>query len=534
MAADSNASPNLPEYSVSEISAALKRTVEDSFGYVRVRGEISGFTRARSGHLYMSLKDDRAVMDAVCWRGTAGKLKIAPEDGLEVICTGRLTTYPARSRYQLVIESMEPAGLGALMQLLEERRRKFAAAGLFDEARKQALPYLPETIGVVTSPTGAVIRDILHRLHDRFPRHVLVWPVPVQGEGAEQQIAAAIRGFDALPETGGPVPRPDLLIVARGGGSIEDLWCFNDEAVVLAAADCRIPLISAVGHETDTTLIDFVADRRAPTPTAAAEMAVPVRAELQAATGDLAGRLVRAAGRLLERRRADLGGLRRGLRRPADLLKLAEQRHDEAAGRLARALTGLLQRRRDAFARRAGALRPPRERLRHAGERLGEAEGRRRRALGGLLRLRRQELQRVAAGLRPRMLSGELIQARERQARAGHGLDSHYRRLLRDAGRRLDGLGKLLDSLSYRGVLSRGYAVIRDAAGLPLTRAASVAAGADLSLEFADGRIAARAAGDGDPAAGPASEGTAARKPAPRRRPEKPKGGAGGQGSLFE
>ena len=270
------AAANLPEHSVSELSEAIKRTLEGRFERVRVRGEISGFKRAASGHLYMALKDENAVLDAVCWRGLAGRLTVAPEDGLEVVATGRITSYPGRSKYQIVIESLELAGEGALLKLLEERRKKLAAEGLFDPERKRPPPFLPTVIGVVTSPTGAVIRDILHRLSDRFPRRVLVWPVLVQGKGAAEQVAAAIEGFNRL-EPDGPVPRPDLIIVARGGGSLEDLWAFNEEVVVRAAAGSRIPLISAVGHETDTTLIDHAADLRAPTPTAAAEMAVPVR-----------------------------------------------------------------------------------------------------------------------------------------------------------------------------------------------------------------------------------------------------------------
>ena len=271
---------NVAEFTVSELSAALKRTVEDAYAYVRVRGEVSGYRGPHSsGHVYFALKDEGAKIDAVIWKGTFARMRLKPEEGMEVVVTGRLTTYPNRSSYQIVIETLAPAGVGALMALLEERKRKLAAEGLFDQARKQLLPFLPEVIGVVTSPTGAVIRDILHRLADRFPRHVLVWPVKVQGEGAAEQIAAAIRGFNALPERGS-ILRPDLLIVARGGGSLEDLWAFNEEIVVRAAAESLIPLISAVGHETDVTLIDFAADRRAPTPTAAAEMAVPVRAEL--------------------------------------------------------------------------------------------------------------------------------------------------------------------------------------------------------------------------------------------------------------
>src|SRR6195256_2206484 len=281
---------NIPEWTVSELSAALKRTVEDAYGHVRVRGEISGYRGPHSsGHAYFALKDETARIDAVVWSRTFGRMRIKPEEGLEVVATGRLTTFPGRSTYQIVIETLEPAGLGALMALLEQRKQKLAAEGLFDEARKQLLPYLPEVIGVVTSPTGAVILDILHRLADRFPRHVVVWPVRVQGDGSAEQVAAAIRGFNALP-AGGSIARPDLIIVARGGGSLEDLWSFNEEIVVRAAAESMIPLIAAVGHETDVTLIDFAADKRAPTPSAAAEMAVPVRADLIIAVDSLAGR----------------------------------------------------------------------------------------------------------------------------------------------------------------------------------------------------------------------------------------------------
>ena len=284
------AAVNLPEWTVSELSAALKKTVEDAYGYVRVRGEVSGFKGASpSGHVYFRLKDDKAVLEGVIWKGVYGRMRVKPEEGLDVIVSGKLTTFAGSSKYQIVIETLEPAGVGALMKLLEERKKKLAAEGLFDEARKQLLPFLPEVIGVVTSPTGAVIRDILHRLADRFPRRVLVWPVRVQGEASAAEVANAIRGFNALPERGA-LPRPDLIIVARGGGSLEDLWSFNEEIVVRAAADSMIPLISAVGHETDITLIDFAADRRAPTPTAAAEIAVPVRAELMAQIAALGAR----------------------------------------------------------------------------------------------------------------------------------------------------------------------------------------------------------------------------------------------------
>ena len=327
------ARPNLAEYTVSELSQALKRSIEDNFAYVRVRGEVSGFKRHGSGHCYLTLKDAEAALDAVCWRLTAMRLAVRPEDGMEVVCTGRLTTYPGRSKYQLVIDTIELAGVGALLKLLEERRQRLAAEGLFAEERKKKLPFLPEVIGVVTSPSGAVIRDILHRLADRFPRHVLVWPVAVQGEGAAHQIAAAIAGFNHLP-AGGAVRRPDLIIVARGGGSLEDLMAFNEETVVRAAAASAIPLISAVGHETDTTLIDHASDRRAPTPTAAAEMAVPVRLDLLAELGGKSSRLAGGLARLLSERRLHLSGLARGLPDPQDLIGNAAQRLDDRAERL--------------------------------------------------------------------------------------------------------------------------------------------------------------------------------------------------------
>ena len=444
--------PNVPEYTVSELSLALKRTVEGAYERVRVRGELSGVKRAASCHLYMSMKDDKAVLDVVCWRATAGRLRFAPEDGLEVVCTGKLTTYPGRSKYQLIVESMEPAGLGALMALLEERKKKLAAEGLFDEARKQALPYLPAVIGVVTSPTGAVIRDILHRLRERFPRRVLLWPVLVQGEGAAREIAAAIEGFNAL-DPSGPVPRPDLLIVARGGGSIEDLWAFNEEIVVRAAAASEIPLVSAVGHETDTTLIDLAADRRAPTPTAAAEMAVPVRAELAAGVIDLERRLVGTTTRLLERRRSELRGLSRGLRDPREMLANAVQRLDDLGERL-----------------RAG--------------------------LGASVTERRARLAEAAAPLRPRLLAAELRRLDQVLSDRARAFAREIGRHLGDLERRLTAQAKLLASYSYAQVLERGYAVVRDADERVIASAAAARAGAQVSIEFKDGRRGARL-GDG-------------------------------------
>ncbi|MBL4897562.1 MAG: exodeoxyribonuclease VII large subunit, partial [Erythrobacter sp.] len=330
------AGDNAEPLTVSEISQALKRTVEDRFGFVRLRGELSGVKRAASGHMYCALKDENAVLDGVMWRGNAGRLPFRPEDGLEVVATGKITTYPGRSKYQIVIERMELAGEGALLALLEKTKARLEAEGLFDPARKRPLPYLPRTIGVVTSPTGAVIRDILHRLADRFPSRVIVWPVLVQGQGAAEQVAGAVRGFSALPQ--GHADRPDLVIVARGGGSIEDLWSFNEEVVVRAIADCPIPTISAVGHETDTTLADYAADRRAPTPTAAAEMAVPVRAELAAALADFEARKKRAILRPVQLGRERLQARADRLPKREALLEPHAQRLDDLAERLRRGL----------------------------------------------------------------------------------------------------------------------------------------------------------------------------------------------------
>ncbi|MFZ4541237.1 MAG: exodeoxyribonuclease VII large subunit [Rickettsiales bacterium] len=348
---------NQPEYTVSEIAGHVKRMVEDTFGFVRVRGEVSRPNiNSSSGHCYLTLKDDKAVLDAVCWKGTMSKLAHKPEAGMEVIATGRLTTYPGNSKYQLVIESLEPAGEGALMAMLEKRKKELAAEGLFAPERKKAIPFLPETIGVITSPTGAVIRDILHRIVDRFPRHVLVWPVPVQGQGAAEKIAAAIVGFNALPI--GDTNRPDVIIVARGGGSIEDLWAFNEEIVVRAAAGSAIPLISAVGHETDTTLIDYASDKRAPTPTAAAELAVPVREELIGWVEQLGTTQSNAIRKLLLHLRERVEGLARGLPRPQQLVAAMAQGLDAIAERLQLALPRSLLAREEKLQRIAAGLSP--------------------------------------------------------------------------------------------------------------------------------------------------------------------------------
>lgn len=370
------AGDNAAAHSVSEISALLKRTVEDRFGFVRVRGELSGVKRAASGHLYLALKDENARLDGVMWRGTAQRLNFQPEDGLEVVATGKLTTYPGRSNYQMVIERMEVAGEGALLALLAKTKARLEAEGLFSPARKQPLPYLPDVIGVVTSPTGAVIRDILHRLADRFPIRVLVWPVLVQGQGAAAQVAAAIRGFSALPHIGA-IPRPDLVIVARGGGSIEDLWAFNEEPVVRAIAECPIPVISAVGHETDTTLADFAADRRAPTPTAAAEMAVPVREDLAQQMAELALRKRRAVLRPLQLGRERLAARADRLPRLETLLNPQAQKLDDLGERLRRSLVDRTQLARGDLQRVGGRLSLPllSARLDRARDRL-EATGR--------------------------------------------------------------------------------------------------------------------------------------------------------------
>ena len=453
--------------------------MEETFGHVRVRGEITGYRGPHSsGHCYFGLKDDKARIDAVVWRGAFQKLRFKPEEGMEVIATGKLTTYPGSSKYQIVIEHLEPAGVGALMALLEERRKKLMAEGLFAQERKRPLPFLPEVIGVVTSPTGAVIRDILHRLQDRFPRHVIVWPVRVQGETSAGEVAAAIRGFNAM-EKGGKLPRPDVLIVARGGGSIEDLWSFNEEAVVRAAAESDIPLISAVGHETDTTLIDFAADRRAPTPTAAAEMAVPVRGELVADIRDRATRLMRAETRLVERMRSELTGLSRGLPKLADLIALPRQRFDNAAERL-------------------------------------------RGALSRVTTVKRGELHKVGApSLAP--IRRNMAEARKRTVELAARAKQAETRHLGDLARRLDGQGKLLESYSYHGVLKRGYAVVRDAKGAPVRAAAGQKAGDALEIEFADGRLGAVVA-PGTAAGGAAPQ--APKKPAPKKD-------GGKQGTLL-
>ncbi|CAA7615820.1 Exodeoxyribonuclease 7 large subunit [Magnetospirillum sp. SS-4] len=471
---------NIPEYSVSELSGSLRKTVEETFSFVRVRGEISGFKRHSSGHLYFAMKDAEAVLDAVCWKGQAARLGIGPEDGMEVVATGRLTTYPGRSKYQMVVERMELAGQGALLKMLEDRKKRLMAEGLFATERKRPIPFLPEVIGVVTSPTGAVIRDILHRLAERFPRRVLLWPVAVQGDGAAAQVAAAIDGFNAL-SPGGAVPRPDVLIVARGGGSLEDLMAFNEEIVVRAAARSLIPLISAVGHETDTTLIDFAADLRAPTPTAAAEKAVPVRAELVAGLAEQGARLAGAIVRGMEERRRHLDHAFRALPHPRRVMEDCARRLDDRAERLDNALPNLVERRRAELDRLGGRLDTSIRAVR-----VSEMAATERSAL------RLEQLDQRLAAAMPRLLG-------ERSGRVEHA-------------------GKLLESYSYRNVLERGYAVIRDDAGHPVVSASAIRSGSALALEFADGTIHAVAQGQ---------------PPAPAVKARKTPASDGRQGSLL-
>jgi exodeoxyribonuclease VII large subunit len=516
---------NVAEYTVSEISGALKRTVEDAFGHVRVRGEISGYRGPHSsGHAYFSLKDDKARIEAVIWRGSMSRLRFQPEEGMEVIATGKLTTYPGSSKYQIVIEQMEPAGAGALMALLEERKRRLAAEGLFDTAKKKPLPFMPRVIGVVTSPTGAVIRDIIHRITDRFPLHILVWPVRVQGETCGPEVAAAVHGFNALDENG-PFPRPHVLIVARGGGSLEDLWGFNDEMVVRAVAASGIPVISAVGHETDWTLIDHAADRRAPTPTGAAEMAVPVKADLQAAVASLAARHAGGMSRHLSQRRQAHRALSRALPSADQLLALPRRRFDEAAARLGRALHANTQKKRASFDGHARQL-SPRLLQRRIAEQRRHAErtaARLPNCLKAYLRDQRSRFSLVMGKLSPEPIH-------RRAERAGHMLEQLDRRASRAVGlllerrkRRSIELERLMRTLSYESVLERGFAIVFDAAGNPVKLAAAIHSGEVLTLRFRDGDAQAVATEDKAPKG---------REPKSKTQ-TKPEKSSGSQGSLF-
>ena len=480
---------NLPEYTVSEISGEVKRALEAGFGRIRVRGEVGRVFRARSGHLYFDVKDESSVLACTTWKGQVPGLSVIPEEGLEVVVTGRMTAFGGQSKYNLNVDDVAIAGQGALMALLERRRRQLAAEGLFDSNRKKALPFLPEVIGVITSPSGAVIRDILHRLRERFPRKVLIWPVAVQGKDCAPQVARAIEGFNAL-RPGGALPRPDLIIVARGGGSVEDLWGFNEEAVARAAAASAIPLISAVGHETDTTLIDHAADRRAPTPTAAAELAVPVRLDLVARINDLGARLVRAASDGVRRRRQRLADLSRALPRHDTLLEGPRQRLDIAAERLPAALTRRTQHCRIALSNVSGSLRPS--------------------LLRRMLLARRDSLSQRAGRLRPRLLTRDIGQKRSALSALAQRLGATGRNHTQRLRVRIEAADRLRETLGYRATLARGYAVIHGPDGV-LTSLATAASASTLEIEFSDGRL------------------KVGRKPA--RKPGKP--GDPGQGSLF-
>ncbi|WP_378945886.1 exodeoxyribonuclease VII large subunit [Paracoccus sp. R86501] len=504
---------NAHEFTVSQLSGAVKRSIEDQFGRVRVRAEVGRVSRPSSGHLYFDLKDDRAVLAAVTWKGQAAKLAQRPEEGMEVIATGRLTTFPGQSKYQMIVNQIEPAGEGALMAMLEKRRKALAAEGLFDQDRKRALPFLPRVIGVVTSPSGAVIRDILHRLRERFPTRVVIWPVVVQGDGCAPQVTAAIEGFNAM-QPGGRIPRPDLIIVARGGGSLEDLWGFNEESVVRAAAASQIPLISAVGHETDTTLIDFASDRRAPTPTAAAEIAVPVRADLSARLAETGIRMMRANAQAIDRPRQRLRDLARAMGRPATLTDGARQRLDLWGVRLEPALRNLVRARRQHLASRpmpAATLRQFTATKRHdmdrLGTRLASARSRRlerpRDRLTHLQERLDSSMKRVEATTRR-----AIAQQTDRLTDLRQRMDRAMQRRVKLRREALNQLDRMRLTLGYEETLKRGYAVVHGPEGL-LTSAQDAQTTARFEVQFSDGRVVVH------------PEGKAA-KPKGRSRPKDP------------
>ncbi|WP_420584336.1 exodeoxyribonuclease VII large subunit [Ruegeria sp.] len=484
---------NTPEYTVSDISGEVKRTLEGTFGRIRVRGEVGRVFKARSGHLYYDIKDDRNVLACTTWKGQISGLSVVPEEGLEVVVTGRLTAFGAQSKYNLNVDEVAVAGQGALMALLEKRKKQLEAEGLFAPERKKPLPYLPQIIGVATSPSGAVIRDILHRLRDRFPRKVLIWPVAVQGSNCAPEVANAIKGFNQLTP-GGALPRPDLIIVARGGGSIEDLWGFNEEIVARAAAESDIPLISAVGHETDTTLIDFVSDQRAPTPTAAAELAVPVRMELLAWTGEQGARLSRAATDAVQRRSQRLRDLSRALPRPDSLLNTPRQRLDLIADRLTPALERGVQNRHLQVAKLSAHLRPS--------------------TLRNLVTSRQESVRNLSSRLSLRPIQREIEVQRQTVSRLADRLNTAQTTRLERMRQQLDATDRLRETLSYKATLQRGYAVVR-ADDQVLTTKEQAAKHSSLQIEFADGIL---------------TTGQAASKPANKKTSKRD---APDQGSLF-
>ncbi|MGA9433614.1 MAG: exodeoxyribonuclease VII large subunit [Roseobacter sp.] len=480
---------NTPEFTVSEISGAVKRTLEGEFGRVRVRGEVSRVIKARSGHMYYDIKDDRNQLSCTTWKGQVARLSVIPEEGLEVVVTGRITAYGAQSKYNMNVDEVAVAGKGALMALLEKRKKQLEAEGLFEPSRKKPLPYLPEIIGVVTSPSGAVIRDILHRLRDRFPRKVLIWPVAVQGDRCAPEVARAIEGFNALSR-GGAMPRPDLLIVARGGGSVEDLWGFNEEIVARAAAASDIPLISAVGHETDTTLIDFVSDRRAPTPTAAAELAVPVRHELIAWVEQQDARMRQALSQGLTRRDQRMRDMARALPRPDSLLETPRQLVDTRGARLAPALIAGVQQRKVRLADVSGSLRPSTlvRALKSDRQRLSVTTQRLAPALARVYAARKDRFDTQAPRFRPAALQADLNRKSERLNDVVRRLAGAGQRNISTLERKLDALGRLNETLSYKATLERGFAVVR-ADGAVVTDSKTAKAAPVLEIEFADGRV---------------------------------------------
>ncbi|MCK0148987.1 exodeoxyribonuclease VII large subunit [Marivita sp. S6314] len=504
---------NMPEYTVSEVSGAVKKTLESTFGRIKVRGEVGRVFTARSGHLYYDVKDDKNVLACTTWKGQVSQLSVVPEEGLEVVVTGRMTSFGGQSKYNLNVDEVTVAGEGALMAMLEKRKKALAAEGLFDPARKKTLPYLPDVIGVITSPSGAVIRDILHRLRDRFPRKVLVWPVAVQGANCAPEVARAIAGFNALTP-GGALPRPDLLIVARGGGSIEDLWGFNEEIVARAVSASDIPLISAVGHETDTTLIDFVSDQRAPTPTAAAEIAVPVRLELLAWVNDQEARMSRAMLQRMQTRDQRLRDLSRALPRPETLLAGPTQRLDLMVDRLPRALTRSVDLRRGRLIEAAASLRPSLL-SRSLAEQRRRFDGSAERLAPGLVRVvdtKREALARRADRLSVTPILRDLAVKEDRLNALTRRLSAAGQTQVRDWRNRLDALDRLRETLGYKETLKRGYAVVRGDGEVVTTRKGAKAAKA-LEIEFADGSMAV---------------GASAAKPAPKAKAKPPE-----QGSLF-
>ncbi|MEE2943674.1 MAG: exodeoxyribonuclease VII large subunit [Pseudomonadota bacterium] len=497
---------NAPEFSVSELSGAIKKVIEGNFGHVRIRAEIGRVSFPRSGHVYLDLKDDKSVIAGVMWKGVAAKLPMRPEEGMEVVATGRITTFGGQSKYQIVIESMKPAGVGALMAMLEKRKAQLSAEGLFDPARKKPLPTLPSVIGVVTSPSGAVIRDILHRLRDRFPRKVLIWPVAVQGEKCAPEVTRGIEGFNKMTP-GGALPRPDLIIVARGGGSVEDLWGFNEESVVRAAAASDIPLISAVGHETDTTLIDFASDKRAPTPTAAAELAVPVRMEMLAWVDEQGARMTRALEQGVTQRGQRLRDLARALPRAEVLLETPRQRLDRAAEALPRALRTTVDTRRLKLTEKAAGLRP----------------NNLRRMIDG----KRSEFGRRADRLSVQPIKRDIESKKDRLASVSHRFKTAADAQISVWSTKLDGLERLRQTLGYEATLERGYAVVWDGERV-VTNTKAAEKATSLEIQFADGR---HVLVEGDQPAPTAVKKTP-EKAAPKSKP-KPKSESPDQGSLF-